>query len=317
MNIVVLEAHGVNPGDLSWQALSELGSLTLYPRTAPDEVVARAKDAEIVLINKVVMDAQTIAQLPRLRYIGVQATGYNVVDCAAARQRGIIVTNIPAYSTDSVAQLVFAHILNALNHVADYAAETRAGKWAASPDFCYWNAPIHELAGLSIGIVGLGHIGQRVAHIADAFGMHIYACTSKHAASLPPHVMKAEMDGLLAASDIVTLHCPLTPDTRHLICADSLSRMRPGAILVNTGRGPLVDEEAVADALQTGRLAAYCADVMAQEPPAADNRLMREPHAYITPHLAWGTVEARTRLMKIAADNVRAFLDGKPVNVVD
>lgn len=317
MKIVELDSYAANPGDLSWEPLKEIGELTLYPRTAPDEVVARAKDADAILINKVQITDDVMAQLPRLRYIGVLATGFNVVDIDAARRRGIVVTNIPSYSTESVAQMVFAHILNITNQVGHYADAARNERWSHNPDFCYWDTPLPELAGKTLGIIGLGHIGRRVAEIARVFGMDVYVLTSKEAASLPEGIQKTTLDGLLAVSDILTLHCPLTADNRHLINADRIAKMKEGAILINTARGPLVDEQAVADALQSGHLLGYGADVMAQEPPTTDNPLLRQPHAYLTPHIAWATREARERLMKICIDNLRAFVAGAPINVVN
>ena len=254
--------------------------------------------------------------LPRLRYIGEMATGFNNIDIKAAQRLGITVTNIPAYSTDSVAQIVFAHILNITNRVDHYATETRQGIWSRNPDFCYWDTPLIELAGKSLGIVGLGHIGMRVAEIAHCFGMTVTAVTSKERQALPEWIRKATLDGLLSSSDIVTLHCPLTDSNRHMINAETLSMMHEKAILVNTGRGPLVDEAAVAEALNSGKLTAYCADVMSDEPPRADNPLLGCTNAFITPHIAWATHEARERLMGIAAKNLKAFINGKPINVI-
>lgn len=317
MKIVVLDGQGVNPGDISWKQIEQFGQLTVYPRTSQEDVLSHVGDADIVLTNKTVFDANTIAALTNTKYIGVLATGYNVVDIEAARQHGIVVTNIPAYSTDSVAQMTFAHILNVTNHVDHYALESREGVWSRCPDFCYWNLPLVELAGKTIGIVGLGNIGMKVAHIAMDFGMDVFAVTSKNAAELPAGIQKTTMDGLFGVSDIISLHCPLTPSTRELINRESLAKMRPGAILVNTGRGPLVNEADVAAALQAGHLGAYCADVMCSEPPHADNPLFTQPNAFITPHVAWATKEARLRLMDIAEANIKAFVDGQPINVVN
>lgn len=317
MKIAVMDGNGVNPGDMSWDKIGQLGELEVYPRTAPDEVLAHVGDAEIVLTNKTVFDAGTVARLKNVRYIGVLATGYNVVDLEAASSRGIVVTNIPAYSTDSVAQMTFAHILNVTNHVDHYARASRDGEWSRRPDFCYWDKPLVELAGKTIGIVGLGNIGMKVARLAMDFGMDVFAFTSKNASELPQGIRKTTLEGLFGASDIISLHCPLTESTRELVNSGSISRMRKGVILVNTGRGPLVNEADVAEALHSGRMGAYCADVMCSEPPAGDNPLFGEPNAFITPHVAWASKEARTRLMSIAAGNIRAFLDGKPVNVVN
>ena len=316
MRIVILDGYTANPGDLSWDALESFGHLTVYDRTAPEEVVARANDADVVLINKVCLRREEIAQLPRLKYIGVLATGYNVVDVDAARERGIVVTNVPAYSTESVAQMVFAHLLTVTNRTEHYAQQNRAGVWTASPDFCYIDTRLTELAGKTFGIVGLGNIGQRVAAIAMAFGMKVVAFTSKSAHQLPAGIEKLSIDELLQQSDVVSLHCPLTPDTRHLINSRTLQLMKPSAIVINTGRGPLVNDQDVADALNTGRLYAYCADVLTEEPPRSDNPLLHCTNAYITPHIAWATKEARQRLIATAIANVKAFIEGSPVNVV-
>lgn len=317
MKIVVLDGQGVNPGDISWNRIEELGELTVYPRTVPEEVLQHVGDAEITLTNKTVFDANIIAQLKNTKYIGVLATGYNVVDTKAARERGIVVTNIPAYSTDSVAQMVFAHLLNVSNHVDHYAEETRNGVWSRCPDFCYWNTPLFELAGKTLGIVGLGHIGMKVAQIAQAFGMNVLAYTSKSPDQLPEWIRKTTLDGLLGASDVVSLHCPLTDTTRELMNSASIEKMRDGAILINTGRGPLVNEADVTDALASGKLGAYCADVLSSEPPSASNPLIGVPNAFITPHVAWATLEARLRLMDIAVCNIKSFLAGSPTNVVN
>jgi glycerate dehydrogenase len=316
MKIVVLDGYTANPGDLSWEGLELLGEVTVYDRTKPNETVARAAEAEIVITNKVVIGREEMAQLPHLIYIGVLATGYNVVDIAAARDRGIIVTNVPAYSTESVAQMVFAHLLTVTNHTERYAIENRQGRWSSNPDFCYYANSITELADKTFGIVGLGNIGQRVAQIAQAFGMKVKAFTSKPAEALPEGIQKADLKELFQTSDIISLHCPLTPDTHHLIKAETIAWMNPETILINTGRGPLVDDAALAEALKAGRLKAYCADVMTEEPPKADNPLLQVDNAYITPHIAWATKEARQRLLQIATTNVSAFLKGTPQNVI-
>ena len=316
MKIVILDGFTANPGDLSWKGLEELGMLTVYDRTRPEETVARAAEADIVLTNKVIINREMMAQLPQLKYIGVLATGYNVVDIEAAHERGIIVTNVPAYSTESVAQMVFAHLLTVTNRTEHYAIQNRQGRWSKNPDFCYWDFPHLELAGKTFGIVGLGNIGRRVAEIALAFGMQVKALTSKSADTLPAGIEKADLEALLATSDVISLHCPLTDTTRHLINRETLQRMKPSAILVNTGRGPLVDDQAVASALAEGKLAAFCADVLTEEPPKADNPLLSQPNAFITPHIAWATKEARSRLLQVAISNVRAFLNAKPQNIV-
>ena len=316
MKIVILDAFTANPGDMSWKGLEELGEVTVYDRTKADETVARATDADIVLTNKVIINKEVIAQLPQLKYIGVLATGYNVVDIKAAHERGIIVTNVPAYSTASVAQMVFAHLLTVTNRTEHYAILNRQGRWSTNPDFSYWDTELTELAGKTFGIVGLGNIGSRVAQIALAFGMKVKALTSKTADALPIGIEKASLEELLATSDVLSLHCPLTDNTRQMINSETLRQMKPTAILINTGRGPLVDDQAIAEALEEGRLAAFCADVLTEEPPKADNPLLKQPNAFITPHIAWATKEARIRLIQVATDNVSSFLNGKAVNVV-
>lgn len=316
MKIVILDGYSANPGDLSWKELEKLGEVTVYDRTKPSETVARAAGSDIVLTNKVVINKDVMAQLPQLKYIGVLATGYNVVDIDAAHERGIIVTNVPAYSTESVAQMVFAHLLTVTNRTEHYAIQNRSGRWTENPDFCYWDYPHQELAGKTFGIVGLGNIGQRVAQIAQAFGMKVKALTSKAAEALPNGIEKVTIEELLAISDVLSLHCPLTDSTRHLINVATLKQMKSSAILINTGRGPLIDDQAVAEALAEGRLAAFCADVLTEEPPKADNPLLRQSNAFITPHIAWASTEARIRLLQIATNNVQAFLNGSPINVV-
>lgn len=317
MKIVVMDGKGVNPGDMSWKQIQQFGELIVYERTASEEIIDHVGDAEIVLTNKTVFDEDTIAKLKNVKYIGVLATGYNVVDLKAASKRGIVVTNIPAYSTDSVAQMTFAHILNVTNHVDHYARASRDGEWSRCPDFCYWDKPLVELAGKTIGIIGLGNIGMKVANIALNFGMNVIAYTSKKLKEIPNGINKASIDNILSDSDIISLHCPLTKQTRELINKDSIAKMKRGVIVVNTGRGPLVNEEDVANALHNGLIGAYCADVMCSEPPSADNPLFVEQNAYITPHVAWASKEARIRLMDIAEKNIHSFLSGKPINVVN
>lgn len=316
MKIVELDGYAANPGDLSWDGLKELGDFVLYERTKPEDIVSRAKDADAILINKVRITDEILAQLPKLKYIGELATGYNNIDIKAASKRGITVCNIPAYSTDSVAQMTFAHILNITNQVAHYADESRSGHWSKNPDFCYWDTPLPELSAKTLGIVGLGNIGMKVAKIALDFGMDVFAYTSKNSADLPAGIQKTTIEGLLGASDILTLHCPLTDDTRELINKETLALMRPGSIIINTGRGQLVNEQDVADALESGQLLGYGADVLTEEPPRADNPLLKQPHAYITPHIAWATKEARQRLLNICVENIKAFQAGEPINVV-
>lgn len=313
MKICILDGYSLNPGDLDWSPVERLGDVTLFDRTPADKIAERAADADIVLTNKVPFSADTLRQLPRLRFICVLATGYNIIDTEAAARQGVVVANIPAYSTMSVAQMAFAHILNITNHVASYAREVADGKWTNCPDFCFWDSPLTELAGKTMGIVGLGNTGMATARIAVAMGMKVVAMTSKSADTLPEGITPAPLDDVLASADVVSLHCPLTPSTRHLINAASIAKMKPSAILINTGRGPLVDEQAVADALNGGRLAAFGADVLSQEPPRGDNPLLSARNCFLTPHIAWATLEARTRLMSTATENVRQFIAGEPV----
>ena len=313
MKIVVLDGYTLNPGDLSWDEFKKWGEVTVYNRTAPTDVIPHIGDASIILTNKVIIDRNVMQACPNLKYIGVLATGYNVVDIDAAHELGITVTNIPAYSTASVAQMVFAHILNITNSIATYAQEAKDGKWTACPDFCYWNAPIIELAGKTMGIIGLGNIGMAVARIALSFGMNVLAATSKPQSSLPEGITASTPQEVLANADIISLHCPLTDSTRELINADSLKTMKRSAILINTGRGPLVNEQHLATALNNGEIAAFGADVLSVEPACADNPLLKAKNCFITPHIAWATTEARTRLMNIAVENVRQFVNGETV----
>lgn len=316
MNIVILDGYALNPGDLSYECLQQFGTLKVYDRTTPDQVVERAKEAEALLTNKVVLGENEFAQLPHLRYVGVQATGYNVVDVEAARRYGIIVTNIPAYSTASVAQMVMAHLLNITQSVDYYAQQNYAGRWSTNPDFCYWDNRLIELAGKQMGIVGFGRTGSAVAGLAQAFGMRIVTYTSKPQDTLPDGVEKCSLDTLFATSDVVSLHCPLVPATHHLVNAERLAQMKATAILINTARGPIVDEEALAHALNSGMLYAAGVDVLCEEPPRAQSPLLKARNCFVTPHIAWATLEARTRLLQICEANLRAFIEGHPQNVV-
>ena len=317
MKIVVLDGYAANPGDLSWERLEALGECTVYPRTTDEQPLERAANADILLTNKVIINRTTIEALPQLKYIGVLATGYNVVDVAAAKEHGIVVTNIPAYSTPSVAQMVFAHILNITQRVGHYADEARHGVWSACQDFSYSNTPLMELQGKKIGIVGLGNTGYNTARIAIGFGMKVHAYTSKSRLQLPPEVRKMELDELFATCDIVSLHCPLTEETRELVNERRLKLMKPSAILINTGRGPLVNEQDLANALNNGTIYAAGVDVLSTEPPRADNPLLSAKNCFITPHIAWATQEARQRLMEIACNNVEQFIKNKPQNVIN
>ena len=317
MKITVLDGYSLNPGDMSWDELKALGDVEIFDRTPREQVVERAKDSEIILTNKVKIDDEIMSQLPQLMYVGVLATGYNVVDVKAANKRGIIVTNIPTYSTDSVAQMTFAHILTISNRVEHYAIENRKGRWSNNPDFCYWDTPLVDLTGKTLGIVGLGHIGLRVAAIAQQFGMDVFAYTSKTAAELPLGIQKTTLEGLYAVSDILTLHCPLTDETRELINARSIAKMKKGIVIINTGRGQLINEHDVAEALKSEYICGYGADVMSEEPPKEDNELLLQPNAFITPHIAWASMDSRIRLMNQTVKNIKAFMNGRPINVVN
>lgn len=317
MNIVVVDGYTLNPGDLSWEPLKELGQVTIYDRTAPNKTIERCIDADMVLTNKVIFNAETIKALPKLKYIGVLATGYNVVDTKTAKECGVIVTNIPAYSTESVAQMVFAQILNITNRVGHYAYKNSKGRWANNTDFCYWDTPLTELAGKKLGIVGLGNTGSATARIANAFGMQVYACTSKKQEQLPAYIKKLPIDELFRECDFISLHCPLTPETNKMVNAERLSTMKPTATLINTGRGPLIDEQAVADALNNGTIAAFGTDVLSVEPAQPDNPLLAAQNCFITPHIAWATYEARVRLMNICIENVKAYINNTSQNVVN
>lgn len=318
MKIVILDAYTAAPDPRVWKGLRAVGETMVYERTAPEQVVQRARDAEVLLVNKVKITREVIEALPMLRYIGVLATGYNVVDIETARQRGIVVTNVPAYSTMSVAQMVFAHLLDITNGVAHYTASVRDGRWTGAEDFCFYDKPLIELDGRTMGIVGLGNTGTAVARMAQAFGMRVVAVSSK-----PQDVLRemdiervASYEDLFSCADVLSLHCPLTSETRHLVNAGRLALMKPSAILINTGRGPLVDEFALAEALNSGRIYAAGVDVLTEEPPCQGSPLMSARNCRITPHIAWATVEARQRLVDTAIGNVRAFAHGKPRNVV-
>ena len=316
MKIIVLDGYGLNPGDLSWSGMEALGELKVYDRTSPSELLERAKDAEVLITNKTLITGTDMEALPRLKYIGVLATGYNVVDIDAARLRGIVVTNIPAYSTNSVAQMVFAHLLNITQRVAHYAEDNRLGRWTQNLDFCYWDTPLIELDGKKMGIVGFGNIGQATARIAQAMGMEVCAYTSKDASVLPSGVQKVSLDELFTICDVVSLHCPLTPETKDMVNAERLKTMKPTAILINTGRGPLVNEIDLSDALNRGVIAAAGLDVLSTEPPADNNPLLTARNCFVTPHIAWATLEARTRLMDIAVCNLKSYKEGNIVNNV-
>ncbi len=315
MNIVVLDGYTVNSGDLDWTPLADLGSCTVYDRTSPDQIKERAGDSEIVLTNKTILSRDSIATLQQLKYIGVLATGYNVVDIQACRKNNIVVTNIPAYGTQSVVQMVFAHLLNFTQRVAPHSSGVHEGKWSKSVDFCYWDFSLVELADLRMGIVGFGRIGRAVAQTALSFNMRVLA----HDTSPPnvcPEITFVDLETLFRKSDVISLHCPLTAQNKKFVSSKLLSIMKPSAFLINTARGPLIDEQALADALNADTIAGAGLDVLEQEPPPSDCPLLKAKNCWITPHIAWATRAARQRLLDIAVINIRAFLAGSPVNVI-
>lgn len=315
MKIVILESTAVNPGDLSWDTIRSLGDVTIYDRTLPMDAAARIGDAEIALINKTPITAEVLDACPNLRLICVQATGYNIVDCEAAKQRGVLVCNIPAYATGAVAQFTFALLLEICHHVGHHDQLVHQGAWTRSPDFCFWDTPQMELAGKTLGIIGYGSIGKAVAKIAEAFGMRVIAYSRTQ---YPQYTdIYTDMDTLLSQSDIISLHCPLFPETKGMVNENTIQKMKNGAILLNTSRGPLLDEAAVAAALASGKLRAAAVDVTCAEPIPADSPLLTAPNCIITSHMAWAPIEARQRILSILADNITAYLSGRPINVVN
>ena len=317
MKIVNLEGYTTNPGDLSWEPFKKYGDFVVYDRTKPEDIIERAKDADCLIINKSIITKEHLEQLPKLKYVGLQSTGYNVIDCDAAKERGIVVSNIPAYSTAAVAQLVFALIMQFTNKVTVHSDAVHNGEWTKCPDFCFWKSPLAELDGKTIGIIGFGSIGQRVANIAKAFGMNVVVYTPHPKPEQYSDVAFCSLNELLKSSDFVTCHCPLTPSTEGIINKDSLSKMKNTAILINTSRGPVVDSVALADALNNGTIAGAGVDVLKVEPPTADNPLLSAKNCVITPHIAWAAYETRKRLLGILEDNLKAFINGTPQNVVN
>ncbi|MDR2525627.1 MAG: D-2-hydroxyacid dehydrogenase [Oscillospiraceae bacterium] len=320
MKIVILDAFTSNPGDLDWNGLAAQGDLTVYDRTPPELLERRAGDAEIVINNKVILDAAALAKLPKLRYIGLLSTGYNVVDLAAARVRNIPVTNIPAYSTNSVVQMTFALLLALCTRAEAHSQSVLAGDWSRALDFCYWSFSLKELAGKTMGLVGFGQIGQAVAAVAQAFGMNVLACRRPGSCAeeqIAPQLRLTGFENVLRGADVLSLHCPLFPETTGLIRRETIAKMKPGALLINTARGPVLNETDVAEALQSDHLGGLGADVLSTEPPSPENPLLHAPNCIITPHIAWATKEARTRLIRVAAENLAAFLRGTEKNVVN
>lgn len=315
-NLVVLDGFTLNPGDLSWQSIEAFGKCDIFDRTTPQEIIPRCKNADIALTNKVIFDKNIIGQLPKLKYIAVTATGYNVVDVDAAKEHRILVSNIPAYSTDSVAQMVFAHILNITQNVAHFNQTVQDGKWVNSKDFCYWDIPLVELSGKTIGIIGFGRIGQKVAQIAHSFGMKILVNT-RTVKNKSKNLTFIEPPELFKQSDFISLHCPLTPQTDQIINKENISLMKNGSVIINTGRGGLINEADLANALNNNKIAAACLDVLSTEPPQKDNPLLKARNCFITPHIAWATTSSRQRLMEIVTKNIQTFIDGNPQNIVN
>jgi len=316
MKIVVLDGNTLNPGDLSWDALNEFGEITVHDRTLPDLVLKRSQGAKILLTNKTVLDGEIIRSLPDLEYIGVLATGVNVVDLQAARDCGVTVTNVPKYGTRSVAQMTFALLLELAHHVGEHSRAVRDGQWCTSEDFSFWNYPLIELAGMTMGLVGFGDIGQAVAKIARVFGMEVLVSTRRPDSAAFPEIRFMDLEELFAQSDVVSIHCPLTPETDRLVNSSRLERMKKSAFLINTSRGPIVDEGALAEALNRGRIAGAAVDVLSTEPPGVENPLLSAKNCIITPHIAWAAQASRGRLMDTVVSNLRAFVEGKPENVV-
>lgn len=317
MKIVILEGHAVNPGDLSWEVLNEFGEITVYDHTAPEEAAARIGDAEIVLINKTPVTAELLDACPSVRLICVLATGYNVVDCCAAKERGVVVCNVPAYGTNAVAQFTLALLLELCHQAGVHSQAVHRGDWSRCPDFCFWYTKQTELVGKTIGIIGFGRIGQAVGKIAKAFGMNVLAYNRSISESGKSIARYVSLDELLKQSDIISLHCPMTPETDKLINRQSIGKMKDGAMLLNTARGGLIDEEALALALATGKISGYAADVVSVEPISPSNPLLNTPNTILTPHMAWAPVESRQRIIDCTANSIRGYLSGKPVNTVN
>ena len=320
MQIVILDGYTENPGDLSWAGLEALGELTVFDRTPkddPEEIIRRIGGAEIVFTNKTPLTAQIFARCPQIRYVGLLSTGYNIADIDAARRRGIPVTNIPSYGTDAVAQAAMALLLEITNQVGRHAAAVRQGRWSACEDFCFWDTPLMELSGKTMGVIGFGRIGQAMGRIARAFGMEVLAAGSRPTEQGQAIARYVSLDELYARADVISLHCPLSPQTERMINEHSIAKMKDGVILLNTGRGQLICEDALAQALRSGKVRAAGLDVLSQEPPDADNPLLTAPNCFITPHIAWAARESRQRLMDTAVDNLRQFLNGTPVHVVN
>ncbi len=317
LKAVILDGYTENPGDLSWKCIEDLVELTVYPRTSPDMVVQRAADADILIVNKVQITREIIEQLPNLKFVSTLATGFNQLDCTALRERNIDASNIPAYSTNAVAQMVFAFILELTNKTAEYTADVKNGEWCRCEDFCYWSSPLYELDGKTLGIIGFGKIGSRVYEIAKAFGMKVISYTPSGKKEGFPDIEFTDLDSVLSKSDYISVHCPLTPSTQGLINKDFISKMKEHAYIINTSRGPVANESDIKEALVNGRLSGYATDVLSTEPPKEDNPLLSAPNCLITPHVAWAAYETRLRLMGILENNIKGYLNGKPINVIN
>ena len=318
MQIVILDGYTLNPGDLTWERIEKMGSTTVHDRTLTDKIIERIGEAEIVFTNKTPLSRETLQKVPNLKYIGVLATGYNVVDVAAAKEYGIIVTNIPTYGTAAVAQYTFALLLEMCHHVGEHNRAVKNGDWSICPDFCFWNYPLIELEGKTIGLIGMGRIGKSVAKIAQALGMNVLAHNNHPDKTLESESLRfTDLDELLMKSDVISLHCPLLDSTKGMINKSSIQKMKDGVMIVNTSRGPLIVEEDLVDALESGKVAGAAMDVVSSEPIKTDNPLLKAKNCIITPHIAWAPKESRERLMNIAADNLESFLNGAPINVVN
>lgn len=317
LKAVILDGYTENPGDISWENIENLVDLTVYPRTPKEKVLERAKDAEILIVNKVSVTKELIEQLPKLKFVATLATGYNQIDCETLKEKGIPVSNIPAYSTNAVAQMVFAYVLGLINKVQEYTEDVKSGTWSKCQDFCYWNSPLYELDGKMFGVIGFGKIGKRVCEIANAFGMKTLAFTPSGKKDGVENVVFTDMDTVLKSADFISVHCPLTEKTKGLINKEFISKMKKNAYIINTARGPVANEKDVAEALKNGTLAGYGTDVLSTEPPALDNPLLNAPNCLITPHIAWAAYETRLRLMGILEENIKAYLSGNPINVVN
>lgn len=317
MKIVNLDAHTTNPGDLSWEQFKKYGDVTIYERTGQDQIIDRAKDADVLFINKCIITSEILDKLPKLKYVGLQSTGYNVIDCEAAKRKGIVVSNIPAYSTAAVAQLTFSFILQFTNKVAMHNEAVHKGEWCSCPDFCFWKAPLTELDSKVFGIIGFGSIGQRVANIANAFGMRVLVYTPHPNSEKFKNVSFVDFDTLCVEADFISCHCPLTPQTQGIINKNAIDKMKKSAIIINTSRGPVINESDLADALNSGRIKGAGVDVLSVEPPKKDNPLLTAKNCIITPHIAWAALETRERLLSILEDNLKAFIEGHPQNVVN